>query len=245
MAGKKSRTWAAAFAFTLSALFVAQSLASDVIPPTDLATSPDASSTSPAASPSESQAPTSSPSASATAPAITSAPDLSAEPNPSSSSTKAAAYALDDQNISMHIASTVPVDPRAKSAFMTPISLKSDSTILACISSPSLRFDAGVSNAVDANEVDVFEGDFTNDLRITGTANFVLQAINSRNGLKISSISGGVDNKSLQIRFVAISETSTDAALCNQAMPSNNRIINLKPFDIGLDMKKGDVRLAK
>lgn len=243
MPGKKSRKWVAAFVFTLSALFVAQSLASDVIPAADSPTSPVVSDSSPASTPSATPVLTTSPSA--TAPAMTSAPDLSAGPNPSSSSTKAAAYALDDQNISMHIASTVLVDPRAKSAFMTPISLNSDSTILACISSPNLRFDAGVPNAVDSNEMDVLVGDFTNDLRIAGTATFVLQAINSRNGLKISSISGGVDNKSLQIRFVAISESSTDAELCNQAMPSNNRIINLKPFDIGLDMKKGDVRLAK
>ena len=243
MAGKKSRTWAAAFAFTLSALFVAQSLASDVIPPTDSATSPDASSTSPASSPSASPAPTSSPNASA--PSATSAPSQTADPVPISTSSSAPAYALKVQNISMHVASAVLVDPRAKSAFITPIYLNSDASILACISSPSLRFDAGVSNTVDANEVDVFEGDFTNNLRITGSAASVVQTINSRNGLKVFASSSGVDSKYLQIRFVAISEPSTDENLCGQANSSNNRIINLKPFDIGLDMKKGDVRLAK
>jgi len=59
MQGKVSRTWAAAFAFTLSALFVAQSLASDVIPPSDVVAPAETSSASP--SPSEIPTPTPSP----------------------------------------------------------------------------------------------------------------------------------------------------------------------------------------
>jgi hypothetical protein len=49
----------------------------------------------------------------------------------------------------------------------------------------------------------------------------------------------------LLLRFVATSEPSTNEKLCGQGSPSNNRIININSFDLGLDMKKGDVRLAK
>jgi len=241
MQGKVSRTWAAAFAFTLSALFVAQSLASDVIPPSDVVAPAETSS----ASPSPSEIPTPTPSPSASASATSSAPALTPGPTPSASSSKLPAYALDDQNISIHVASSVKVDPRAKSAFITPVNLNSDATLLACISSPELRFDAGAANSVDPNELNAFIGDFSSDLRIAGTSAAVMQAINSLNGLKAFSSSATVSNKYLLLRFVAISEPSTNEKLCGQGSPSNNRIININSFDLGLDMKKGDVRLAK
>jgi hypothetical protein len=125
------------------------------------------------------------------------------------------------------------------------MNLNSDAVVLACISSPSLRFDAGAQNAVDTNVLDAITGDFTNDLRITGTSAYVTQTINTLNGLKVFSNSGSVVNKFLQLRFVAVSEPTTNEKLCGAGNPSNNRIISLNPFDLGLDMKKGDVRLAK
>jgi hypothetical protein len=247
MQGKTPRLWAAAFAFTLSAFFVAQSLASDATPLIDSVIPPDVSyaspSTSPSPSPSAADTPTPSPSAAPSSEAST--PDLSPGPTPSPSPSKTPAYALEDQNISIRVTDSVHVDPRAKSAFITPIQLNSDSSLLACISSPSLRFDAGVPNAVDANDLELLVGDFTNSVRITGSSASVVQKINALNGLKIFSSSGNFANKYLQFRFVAISEPSTDENLCNQGIPSNNRIINITTFDIGLDMKKGDVRLAK
>ena len=199
MQGKTPRLWAAAFAFTLSAFFVAQSLASDATPLIDSVIPPDVSyaspSTSPSPSPSAADTPTPSPSAAPSSEAST--PDLSPGPTPSPSPSKTPAYALEDQN------------------------------------------------AVDANDLELLVGDFTNSVRITGSSASVVQKINALNGLKIFSSSGNFANKYLQFRFVAISEPSTDENLCNQGIPSNNRIINITTFDIGLDMKKGDVRLAK
>ena len=243
MQRKVSRTWAAAFAFTLSALFVAQSLASDVIPASDSMSSPDLTSASPAPSPSASETPTASASAAPTA--SPSASNLTPGPTPSASSSKVPAYALEDQNIAIRIDNSVRVDPRAKSAFITPVYVSSDASLLACISSSSLRFDAGIQNAVDANVIDAIVGDFSSDLRITGTSAYVTQTLNALNGLKVFSNPASVVNKYLQLRFVAVSEPTTNEKLCNAGNPSNNRIINLNPFDLGLDMKKGDVRLAK
>jgi hypothetical protein len=125
------------------------------------------------------------------------------------------------------------------------MNLNSDAAVLACISSSSLRFDAGAQNAVDTNVFDAITGDFTNELRITGTSAYVAQTINALNGLKVFSNPASVVNKYLQLRFVAVSEPTTNEKLCNAGNPSNNRIINLNPFDVGLEMKKGDVRLAK
>jgi hypothetical protein len=139
----------------------------------------------------------------------------------------------------------VRADPRAQSVFITPIEIYAPSLILACISSSGASLDVSIKNAVNNVEPDTLVGDYSNYIRISGSSDQVMSIINSFNGLRALSFSGRIVYKHLLFRFVAVSEPTLDAKLCNDGNPSNNRIISIVPFGIDIDMKKADVRLAK
>jgi len=251
MQGKVSRTWVAAFVFALSALFVGQSLADDVIPPVadpvvapiDPTPTPDPTPTAdvtptPDPTPSASPTPDSTPSTSPT-------PSDSPSPTPSPTPTKLPPHAIANQNMFVRAASAVHADPRANSVFITPVEVYAPSLILACISSGGAMLDVSVKNSVNNIEPNTLVGDYSNYIRISGSSDQVMNIINSFNGLRALSISRGIAYQHLLFRFVAISELTLDAKLCNDGNPSNNRIVSIVPFGVDLDMKKADVRLAK
>jgi len=249
MQGKVSRTWVAAFVFALSAIFVGQSLADDVIPPVvDPVVAPDAPTPTPEPAPvvDPTPAPDASPSTDP-APSETAspAPTDSASPTPSPTPTKLPPHAIANQNMIVRAANAVHVDPRANSAFITPVEVYAPSLILACISSGGAMLDVSVKNAVNNIEPNTLVGDYSNYIRISGSSDQVMSIINSFNGLRALSFSRRIAYQHLLFRFVAISEPTLDAKLCNDGNPSNNRIISIVPFGIDIDMKKADVRLAK
>ena len=249
MQGKVSRTWIAAFVFALSAIFVGQSLADDVIPPVvDPVVAPDAPTPTPEPAPvvDPTPAPDASPSTDP-APSETAspAPTDSASPTPSPTPTKLPPHAIANQNMIVRAANAVHVDPRANSAFITPVEVYAPSLILACISSGGAMLDVSVKNAVNNIEPNTLVGDYSNYIRISGSSDQVMSIINSFNGLRALSFSRRIAYQHLLFRFVAISEPTLDAKLCNDGNPSNNRIISIVPFGIDIDMKKADVRLAK
>ena len=249
MQGKVSRTWVAAFVFALSAIFVGQSLADDVIPPVvDPVVAPDAPTPTPEPAPVVDPTPTPDASPSADpAPSETAspAPTDSASPSPSPSPTKLPPHAIANQNMFVRAANAVHVDPRANSAFITPVEVYAPSLILACTSSGGAMLDVSVKNAVNNIEPNTLVGDYSNYIRISGSSDQVMSIINSFNGLRALSFSRRIAYQHLLFRFVAISEPTLDAKLCNDGNPSNNRIISIVPFGIDIDMKKADVRLAK
>jgi hypothetical protein len=241
MQGKVSRTWVAAFVFALSAIFVGQSLADDAIPPVvDPVVTSDAPTSTPEPSPPADPAP-----APETSPSADPAPSDSPSPTPSPSPTEEPPHAIENQNMFVRAASVVRVDPRAQSVFITPIEVYAPSLILACISSANASLDVSVKNAVNNIEPDTLVGDYSNYIRISGSSDQVMSTINSFNGLRALSFSSRIAYKHLLFRFVAISEPTLDAKLCNDGSPSNNRIVSIVPFGIDIDMKKADVRLAK
>jgi hypothetical protein len=142
-------------------------------------------------------------------------------------------------------ANVVRADPRAQSVFITPVEVYAPSLILACISSGGAMLDVSVKNAVNNIEPDTLIGDYSNYIRISGSSDQVMSIINSFNGLRALSFSRRITYQHLLFRFVAISEPTLDAKLCNDGNPSNNRIIGIVPFGIDIDMKKADVRLVK
>ena len=249
MQGKVSRTWVAAFVFALSAIFVGQSLADDVIPPVvDPVVAPDGPTPTPEPAPTADVTPTpeASPSADpAPSESASAAPNDSTSPSPSPSPTKLPPHAIANQNMFVRAANAVHVDPRANSAFITPVEVYAPSLILACISSGGAMLDVSVKNAVNNIEPDTLVGDYSNYIRIAGSSDQVMSIINSFNGLRAVSFSRRITYQHLLFRFVAISEPTLDAKLCNDGNPSNNRIISIVPFGIDMDMKKADVRLAK
>jgi hypothetical protein len=249
MKAKLSRTYVAAFVFALSAIFVGQSLADDAIAPVadpvvepaaptpTLEPTPPADAT-PTPDPTPSTDPTPSVSASPT-------PSDSPSPTPSPTPTKLPPHAIANQSMFVRAASAVRADPRANSVFITPIEVYAPSLILACISSGGAMLDVSIKNSVNNIEPNTLVGDYSNYIRISGSSDQVMSIINSFNGLRALSFSRGIAYQHLLFRFVAISEQTLDAKLCNDGNPSNNRIISIVPFGVDLDMKKADVRLEK
>jgi len=249
MKAKLSRTYVAAFVFALSAIFVGQSLADDAIAPVadpvvepaaptpTLEPTPPADAT-PTPDPTPSTDPTPSVSASPT-------PSDSPSPTPSPTPTKLPPHAIANQSMFVRAASAVRADPRANSVFITPIEVYAPSLILACISSGGAMLDVSIKNSVNNIEPNTLVGDYSNYIRISGSSDQVMSIINSFNGLRALSFSSGIAYQHLLFRFVAISEQTLDAKLCNDGNPSNNRIISIVPFGVDLDMKKADVRLEK
>jgi hypothetical protein len=249
MKAKLSRTYVAAFVFALSAIFVGQSLADDAIAPVadpvvepaaptpTLEPTPPADAT-PTPDPTPSTDPTPSVSASPT-------PSVSPSPTPSPTPTKLPPHAIANQSMFVRAASAVRADPRANSVFITPIEVYAPSLILACISSGGAMLDVSIKNSVNNIEPNTLVGDYSNYIRISGSSDQVMSIINSFNGLRALSFSRGIAYQHLLFRFVAISEQTLDAKLCNDGNPSNNRIISIVPFGVDLDMKKADVRLEK
>jgi hypothetical protein len=250
MQGKVSRTYVAAFVFALSAIFVGQSLADDaitppadpVVAPTDPTPAPDPTPpTDPTPTPTD-PTPTPDPTPSVTPSA---SPSDSPSPTPSPTPTKLPPHAIANQNMFVRAASAVRADPRANSVFITPIEVYAPSLILACISSGGAMLDVSVKNSVNNIEPHTLVGDYSNYIRISGSSDQVMSIINSFNGLRALSFSRGIAYQHLLFRFVAISEPTLDAKLCNDGNPSNNRIVSIIPFGVDLDMKKADVRLEK
>jgi hypothetical protein len=249
MQGKVSRTYVAAFVFALSAIFVGQSLADDAItPPADPVVEPAAPTPSPDPTPPADVSPTPDPTPTADpTPSVSTSPTPSDSPSPTPSPTptKLPPHAIANQNMFVRAANVVRADPRAQSVFITPVEVYAPSLILACISSGGAMLDVSVKNAVNNIEPDTLIGDYSNYIRISGSSDQVMSIINSFNGLRALSFSRRITYQHLLFRFVAISEPTLDAKLCNDGNPSNNRIIGIVPFGIDIDMKKADVRLVK
>jgi hypothetical protein len=249
MPAKLSRTYVAAFVFALSAIFVGQSLADDAItPPAEPVVEPGTPTPTPEPAPvvDPTPAPETSPSADPSPTASASPmPSDSPSPTPSPTPTKLPPHAIANQNMFIRTASAVRVDPRAQSVFITPIEVYAPSLILACISSGGAMLDVSVKNSVNNIEPNTLVGDYSNYIRISGSSDQVMSIINSFNGLRALSFSRRIAYQHLLFRFVAISEPTLDAKLCNDGNPSNNRIVSVIPFGVDLDMKKADVRLAK
>jgi len=231
-------------AISFTAMFVANSLADDLIPNIPEAIAVDAS---PSANPAPSDTPTTPadplPSQSPTAtpePSPSDSPTASPEPSP----TPEPPHAIANQSMFIRSASVVRADPRATSVFITPIAFNSQSTILACISSGGAAIDLLRKNSVDNGDLGI-TGDYSNNLRLVASGDQIASIINSNNGLRMISNSGGVVGKYLSMRFVAVSEPTLDPKLCNDGNPSNNRILYVSAFGVDMDMKKADVRLVK
>ena len=183
------------------------------------------------------------PSESPTAPADP-VPSESPTASPEPSVTPEPPHAIANQSMFIRSAQVVRADPRSTSVFMTPIAFSSPSLVLACINSNGAAIDLLRKNAVDNWDLGI-TGDFSSNLRLVAPGDQIANLINSNNGLRLVSNSGGVVGKYLSMRFIAVSEPTLDPKLCNDGNPSNNRILYVSAFGVDIDMKKADVRLVK
>jgi len=207
--------------------------------PTD-APSPSAApvpSDSPAPVPSDSPAPVASPAAAV-------APTSSATPTPSPTPTPP--HAIANQNMTIMVPGVLAVDPRAHTVFLPQIYVANAGNLLVCASSSYGSFDAhvmdmsGTKGTPSSLEI---SGSFTPYLRISGLGSQAVYLMNSGPGMRVFSNARSLAGSYVQLRFVALSEVSSDPKLCNDGSPSNTRTIHLRGLDLDLNMVKGDVTL--
>jgi hypothetical protein len=197
----------------------------------------DAPSPSAAPVPSDSPAPVASPAAAV-------APTSSATPTPSPTPTPP--HAIANQNMTIMVPGVLAVDPRAHTVFLPQIYVANAGNLLVCASSSYGSFDAhvmdmsGTKGTPSSLEI---SGSFTPYLRISGLGTQAAYLINSGPGMRVFSNARSLAGSYVQLRFVALSEVSSDPKLCNDGSPSNTRTIHLRGLDLDLNMVKGDVTL--
>ncbi len=174
-------------------------------------------------------------------------PESQTSPSPSPSATFVAPKALESQGMNIQMSSRVSVDPRAQVVRMPAISVSGPEYILLCIQSQTSVFDVltkGVPNNVVATNLFV-SGDLTSTVTLAGPTSLVSSVFNSEGGAKVSSLGGFLSNKVVEVSFVATDGLALDSSLCGKVLPSNKRAILLSPLSLGLELKKGEVRLEK
>ena len=174
-------------------------------------------------------------------------PTSTAKPSATPTPTFAPPKALESQGMKIQMSSNVSVDPRAQVVRMPAISISGPEYLLLCIQSQSSVFDLlakGVPNNVVATNL-YLNGDLTSSVTLAGPTTIVNSVFNSEGGAKVSSLGGFLSNKVVEINFVATEGLAVDSSLCSKAAPGNKRVILLRPLSLGLELKKGEVRLEK
>jgi hypothetical protein len=148
--------------------------------------------------------------------------------------------------MNIKVPNSVSVDPRAHTVFLPQMYVASTGNLLICATSTLGILDAhvmdiaGTKGTPSALEI---SGSYSPYLRISGLGSHAAYLINSGPGMRVFSNSRALAGSYVQLRFVALSEVSSDPKLCNDGSPSNTRTIHLRGLDLDLNMVKGDVTL--
>jgi hypothetical protein len=124
----------------------------------------------------------------------------------------------------LRIPNSVAVDPRARSYFLPHIFAAADGAqfTMACISGAGITFDSRNKQSSQNSDEgkDLVMGDQSGFLLISSTTARVVNLINSYTGLLVSSANGGLANKALTMRFVAVTAPVVDPTFCSAAKSS-------------------------
>lgn len=124
----------------------------------------------------------------------------------------------------LRIPNSVAVDPRARSYYLPHIYAAADGAqfTMACISGAGITFDTRNKQSSQNSDEgkDLVMGDQSGFLLISSTTARVVNLINSYTGLLVSSANGGLANKALTMRFVAVTAPVVDPTFCSAAKSS-------------------------
>jgi hypothetical protein len=124
----------------------------------------------------------------------------------------------------LRIPNSVAVDPRARSYFLPHIFAAADGAqfTMACISGAGITFDTRNKQSSQNSDEgkDLVMGDQSGLLLISSTTARVVNLINSYTGLLVSSANGGLANKALTMRFLAVTAPVVDPTFCSAAKSS-------------------------
>ena len=124
----------------------------------------------------------------------------------------------------LRIPNSVAVDPRARSYYLPHIYAAADGAqfTMACISGAGVTFDSRNKQSSQNSDEgkDLVMGDQSGLLLISSTTARVVNLINSYTGLLVSSANGGLANKALTMRFLAVTAPVVDPTFCSAAKSS-------------------------
>jgi len=208
--------------------------------PTPLASSTPSQEPTPLASSTPSQEPTTAPSGEP----LSSPSPVSSQSAPSPTPSPTPIWST-SQNLSIHIPSTVQVDPRAYSVFLPPFYFEGSQYIQTCINGSNLSFDIGQKGEVNTSlsaQIGV-AGDLTSNLVVTGTPKMVAELLGSGSGLKAFSQEKLLDGGVVKVSTVVLLKPSLDPSYCRRATLQNINFLQLKSFGLTLRLMKGTLKL--
>jgi len=145
----------------------------------------------------------------------------------------------------LRIPNSVAVDPRARSYYLPHIYAAADGAefTLACISGAAVTFDSRNKQSSQNSDEgrDLIMGDQSGFLLISSTTARVVNLINSYTGLLVSSTNGGLANKGLTMRFVAVTAPVVDPTFCSAAKSSASTAF--RPLGLEQSTVKGGGKL--
>ena len=145
----------------------------------------------------------------------------------------------------LRIPNSVAVDPRARSYYLPHIYAAADGAefTLACISGAAVTFDSRNKQSSQNSDEgrDLIMGDQSGFLLISSTTARVVNLINSYTGLLVSSTNGGLANKALTMRFVAVTAPVVDPTFCSAAKSSASTAF--RPLGLEQSTVKGGGKL--
>jgi hypothetical protein len=231
--GNKAKRIIALALFALALIQVLPSLA-DVL---NIAADPTPSvSSSPA--PTESSSPDATPSV-ATSEALSAEPAPTSSviymsPSPSDTATPEPELA-DDQKIITHIPARLPVDPRATSAYLAPVTMYSKHALLVCFDGQGVAL---TLNSV--REPVAIEGNGTTKVRISGLPSQLNQIFSSGHGIALAA-GTRISGKSVGIKALALTMPSTKEDFCGEV--GTSRTVLIQAIGLGLNTVKNPVKI--
>lgn len=217
----------------------------EVVQPAEPAPAPTPSPTEVEATPTPSASPT--PEAEITRPAIAStSPTPLAESGESVTVKDEPPAPLEIQpKYVLRIPNSVAVDPRARTYYLPHIYAAADGAqfTMACISGAGVTFDTRNKQSSQNSDEgrDQIMGDQSGLLLISSSTARVVNLINSYTGLLVSSTNGGLGNKGLTMRFVAVTAPVVDPTFCSAAQSSASTAF--RPLGLEQSTVKGGGKL--
>jgi len=145
----------------------------------------------------------------------------------------------------LRIPNSVAVDPRARSYYLPHIYAAADGAefTMACISGAGVTFDSRAKQSSQNSDEgrDLIMGDQSGFLLISSTSARTVNLINSYTGLLVSSANGGLANKALTMRFVAVTAPVVDPTFCSAAQSSASTAF--RPLGLEQSTVKGGGKL--
>lgn len=168
-----------------------------------------------------------------------------AEPTPTPTPTIKPAVATPGQGMQIAIPQSVSVDPRAQVARLPRINVTGPTYLLACLRANNLVIDVvskGIPDDQPAQNL-YLDGDLTSNLVLSGSTEFVISALNSAGGIRVSGLGRKLSGTYLQLSFISVDKMATNSALCGEVYPTNTRTVRLSGVGLGVELKKGEVKL--